>query len=112
MVFLFVIGMLGFSFSHWTFLSMACLFLTGYAMVGSASVINTLVQSSVPDHLRGRAVSIFVFSFGGCMPFGNLLAGWLAKTVGAPVALFGQGTALGLLALYIYASHKDVRTLA
>jgi len=110
-VFLFVIGMLGFCYSRKAVLSMTCLFITGFSMVGFASVINTLVQSAVPDHLRGRAVSIFVFSFGGCMPLGNLLAGTLAKNLGAPQALILQATALGLFTLFIFVAHPEVRSL-
>jgi MFS family permease len=112
MVFVFVVCMLGFSYSRWLPLSLSCLFMAGFSMVGFASVINTLVQSSVPDHLRGRAVSIFVFSFGGCMPIGNLLTGWWAKAYGAPSALLTQGVLLGLFTLFVYLAHPEVRSLS
>ena len=36
------------------------------------------------------------------MPFGNLLAGWLAKVYGAPTALLGQGILLGSFVIYVY----------
>ena len=81
-------------------------------MISFASVINSLVQGSVPDHLRGRAVSLFVFSFGGCMPLGNLLAGWTAKSFGAPSALLMQGTLLGGLTLYVYLAHPEIRAMS
>jgi len=112
MIFLFALSMLGFSKSLWLPLSLVCLFISGFSMISFSSVINSLVQSSVPDHLRGRAVSIFVFSFGGCMPIGNLLAGWLAKTYGAPSALLGQGIVLGLFVAYVYTAHPDVQSLS
>ena len=112
MVFLFTAAMLIFAYSRATALSMACLFVAGFSMVGSSSVINTLVQTSVPDHLRGRAVSLFVFAFGGCMPLGNLLAGFLAKTYGAPAALLGQGAVLGAFVIYLHLAHKEVHALA
>jgi len=111
MILLFAASMLGFSQSTWLPLSLTCLFVSGFSMIGFASVINSLVQNSVPDHLRGRAVSIFVFSFGGCMPLGNLLSGWLAKVFGAPAALLGQGIVLGLFVLYVYSAHRDVHSL-
>jgi MFS family permease len=111
MILLFAVSVLGFSHSKWLPLSLACLFVSGFSMISFAAVINSLVQSSVPDHLRGRAVSIFVFSFGGCMPIGNLLAGWLAKVYGAPTALLGQGILLYVFALYVYTAHREVHTL-
>jgi MFS family permease len=108
-VFLFVGGMISFSVSRNMLISVVCLFITGFSMVSYASVINTIIQGRVPDHLRGRAMSLFVFSFGGCMPFGSLLAGWLAKMFTTPRALIGQGVALGVFVLYLYVFHPDIR---
>lgn len=109
-VLLFVVGLIGFSLSRNFLLSVVCLFFSGFSMVGFASVINTMIQRAVPDHLRGRAMSMFVFSFGGCMPFGNLLSGYLAKVFGAPHALLGQGLALACFALYICIFRSEIRT--
>jgi len=99
---LFVAGMIGFALSRNTLLCMIFLFITGFSMVSFASVVNSLVQSTVPEHMRGRAMSLFVFAFGGCMPFGNLLAGWLAHLWGVPLTLLVQGFVLGVLVLYVY----------
>ncbi len=99
---LFIAGMLAFSFSRNPLLCMIFLFVTGFSMVSFASVVNSLVQSNVPEHIRGRAMSLFVFAFGGCMPFGNLLAGWLAHLWGVPLALLVQGSVLGVLVICIY----------
>ncbi|OGR92517.1 MAG: hypothetical protein A2992_08590 [Elusimicrobia bacterium RIFCSPLOWO2_01_FULL_59_12] len=106
---LFVGAMIGFAVSLNMLVSVICLFLAGFAMVGYASVINTMIQSAVPDHLRGRAMSLFVFSFGGCMPFGNLMAGYLAHVFTAPRALLGQGLVLGCVVLYIFYVRTEVR---
>jgi MFS family permease len=106
---LFVLGMLGFALSRNMLISVICLLVTGFSMVGYASVINTMIQKTVPDHLRGRAMSLFVFSFGGCMPFGNLLAGYFAKVFSAPTALLGQGFVLGLFSVYLYCFHPEIR---
>jgi MFS family permease len=93
---LFVVTLIGFALSRSLGLSLLCLFGAGYTMVCVASVINTIIQGSVPDALRGRAMSAFVFAFGGCLPIGNLLAGWLAEHLGAPHALLLQAVLLGL----------------
>lgn len=98
---LFVAAMIVFSLLRNTLLCMIFLFLAGFSMVTFASVVNSLVQSSVPENMRGRAMSLFVFAFGGCMPFGNLLAGWLAHLWSVPSALLAQGCLLGLLVIYI-----------
>ncbi len=95
--YLFIAGMIGFTLSRDSLVCMIFLFITGFSMVSFASVVNSLVQTNVPEHMRGRAMSLFVFAFGGCMPFGNLLAGWLAHLWGVPAALLAQGCFLGIL---------------
>jgi MFS family permease len=107
----YVAAMIAFALSRLLVLSLFCLAAAGFAMVGYASVINTIVQKAVPDHLRGRAMSMFVFSFGGCMPLGNLLAGWMANRIGAPLAVLLQGAVLGLYALALYVVRPHIREL-
>jgi hypothetical protein len=55
--------------------------------VAAASLINTLLQTHVPDALRGRVMSGFMFTFAGVLPFGNLLAGVLANGMGVALAV-------------------------
>jgi MFS family permease len=102
--FLFVAAMLAICFTRNTLLCMILLFVAGFAMVSFASVVNSLVQHTVPEHMRGRAMSLFVFAFGGFMPVGNLLAGIWAEHHGVPHALLGMGSALGVVIAYIYFS--------
>jgi predicted MFS family arabinose efflux permease len=105
---IFVGALLAFSVSRIFWLSMVCLMAAGFSMVGYASLINSIVQSTAPDHMRGRAMSVFVFAFGGCMPVGNLMAGFLAKHLGAPETLLFQGLALAGFALYVQLAHREV----
>lgn len=97
-----------FAESKTLWISITCLIIAGFAMVGYVSVINTILQSSVPDHLRGRAMSVFVMSFGGCMPIGNLLSGVLAKHWGAPWTLEVEGMILASFAAYVWWRRPDV----
>ena len=64
---------------------------------------NTLVQSTVPDHLRGRVMSVYLISIFGMMPLGSLQAGFVAERFSVPVAIgFGAIIVLlcGVLALW------------
>jgi MFS family permease len=58
---------------------------------------NTLVQSMVPDHLRGRVMAVYSMMFMGMAPFGALLAGSVAHQIGAPwtVAMGGIVAIIG-----------------
>jgi MFS family permease len=58
---------------------------------------NTLIQSMVPDRLRGRVMSVYAMTFMGMAPMGALLAGSLAHNLGAPwtVAIGGMVAIVG-----------------
>jgi MFS family permease len=45
---------------------------------------NTLIQTMVPDELRGRAMAVYSMMFMGMAPFGALSAGTVAQHLGAP----------------------------
>ena len=53
-----------------------------------AVTANTTIQLAVPDHLRGRVMSVYTTVFAGSVPAGGLLMGWIASAWGVAVALF------------------------
>jgi MFS family permease len=67
-----------------------------------AASVNTVLQSIVPDALRGRVASLYVMCFLGASPLGALATGALAERVGPPVALAACGIA-ALIAAAVYA---------
>jgi MFS family permease len=91
------ISLVLFSASRWFWVSFAILILTGFTMMMQFTATNTLIQSMVPDQLRGRVMSLYAMMFLGMSPIGSLLAGWLADRIGAPVtvAIGGLASCLG-----------------
>lgn len=69
-------------------LSLAMLAGVGLTMISINATTNTIIQTTVPDELRGRVSGVFAFLFIGMAPFGNLQAGLVANYFGAPAALF------------------------
>jgi MFS family permease len=62
----------------------------------------TVLQLEAPEHLRGRAASMYFFAFQGGAPLGGLLAGWLTAVGGTRLAfLLGGVVALGMAVLGI-----------
>jgi len=61
--------------------------LTGCAMIVNNALTNTMIQTAVPDALRGRVMGIYSFVFVGMAPLGGLQAGWVAEHLGAPAAV-------------------------
>ncbi|RJX19208.1 MAG: MFS transporter [Desulforudis sp.] len=72
--------------------------LSGWSMLAFAGTVNTIVQLAVPDELRGRVMSVYSLVFMGMTPFGNLMAGAMAKWLGASTAFAVCGV-LGLAAM-------------
>ena len=68
-------------------LSLCLLVGAGWGMMTTLVLTNTLIQTSVPDHLRGRVLSAYTLMFLGMAPIGSLQAGVLANWLGAPAAV-------------------------
>jgi len=83
----FGVALLLFSFSRTLWLSAALLVPTGFCMMIQMASSNTLIQSMVPDRLRGRVMSVYAMTFMGMAPLGALLAGSLAHKLGAPMTI-------------------------
>jgi MFS family permease len=76
-----------FSFSRSFPLSLALLVGVGFCMVANNATGNTIIQSFVPDHLRGRLMSVWSLVLVGLAPFGSFFTGWLAERTSAPLAI-------------------------
>lgn len=74
-------------------LAFVLLFGVGFGMILITAMTNTSIQRQVPDHLRGRVMSVYVTVFSGATPIGGLFSGWLAKHYGAEFA-WGLGAVL------------------
>jgi MFS family permease len=83
----FGVTMILFSQSRRFWLSFALLIPLGFSMMLQMASSNTLIQSMVPDRLRGRVMSVYSMMFMGMAPFGALLAGVVAHRLGAPLTL-------------------------
>lgn len=82
-----------FSFSRTFWLSALLLVPAGCAMIVQMASSNTLIQSMVPDELRGRVMSVYSMMFMGMAPVGALLAGASAERLGAPLTVAAGGAA-------------------
>jgi MFS family permease len=74
--------------------SLAFLFGVGFTVVTSVAVTNTLLQQLVTDEMRGRVMSMFILSFIGAMPIGNLLAGAVSHRFSTQLALTSGGVCI------------------
>ena len=89
----FGISLIAFSFSKIFWLSAAMLIPVGFFIMLQMACSNTLIQSMVPDALRGRVMAVYSMMFMGMAPFGALLGGAMADRLGAPIAVATGGVA-------------------
>jgi MFS family permease len=109
----FTFGLLvtAFAVSRIAWLSYFLLFLCGAALLVVFSMTASLVQLIVPDHLRGRVVSIYMVAFRGGMPLGSLAAGYAATLTSAPTMLAVNGVLVSAVAVYFLLKSHGVREL-
>ena len=92
-------------------LSNVLLFLDGAALIVVFSMTASLVQLIVPDHMRGRVVSVYMVAFRGGMPLGSLWGGYAASLTSAPYVLAVNGGLVTLVAIYFLIRSHGVREL-
>ena len=104
-------AMVAFALSGNLWVALFFAFLTGGAVLGVFAMINSLVQQRAPDELRGRIMSVQNTAFRGAMPLGNLAAGSLAVSLGAPMIVALNGAGLGLIAVWYLLRGKAITRL-
>ncbi|HZD32900.1 MAG TPA: MFS transporter [Candidatus Angelobacter sp.] len=93
-----------FAASKMFWLSLLLLLPVGFTMMCQMASSNTLLQSMVPDQMRGRVVSLYTMMFMGVAPFGAFFAGAVAHRIGAPwtVAIGGIACIAGAAAFSMF----------
>jgi len=83
----FSILLLVFSFVSHFIIAIGLLIFIGWSLVSFFAVANSYIQLSVPDNLRGRAMSVYSFVFLGTAPIGNSIIGTAADAVGTTITI-------------------------
>src|SRR5213596_1163939 len=86
-VWLFSGALLALSLSRNFYAALACLLVAGFGMLLFFSTSNTVLQTIVPDEMRGRVMGVWSLVFGAMIPLGSLEAGAVAHWLGTPLAL-------------------------
>jgi MFS family permease len=87
-LFLYPIAYILFSLTTSFWLALLLLMLGGWATITLLATCNTLLQTTTPDALRGRVMSLYSMTLVGFLPFSNVMAGFLAERLNsAPLAV-------------------------
>ena len=82
--------------------------LAGFCLIQTHSASNAVIQTHVPDDLRGRVMSLFTLSVLGAFPIGGLVAGLTAKQIGAPLTTLVASVLLAISLFAIHATHREL----
>jgi len=107
----FAVCLICFSLSTRITVSLVFLFLLGFGIVCSVAVSNMLLQKLVSNEMRGRVMSMFMLSFIGAMPIGNLVAGAAAHRFGVQRTLAAGGLIIAVFVLVVTVRSPKLREL-
>lgn len=107
----FSVSLMLFSTSKVYLLSLIALAFIGGASVSAIALINTILQSNVPNMFRGRVMSVFMLTFAGIMPFGNLIAGSTASALGVSFTVMISGIICALFSVVINIVYPDIKNI-
>jgi MFS family permease len=99
-VWIFSVALVLFAFNKNLYVGVLLLAIVGFGVVLYFSTSNTVLQSIVPDEMRGRVMGIWALIFGGMIPLGSLEAGLMADFLGTP-ATMALGAVICALAAFI-----------
>lgn len=102
------IAMIGFSFTSSMGLAMLALVGMGSTQMFYMATNNTLIQTTVPDTLRGRVLSLFMLDF-ALVSVGAVMAGAIAKNFGISEGFFFGGAVAFILFVVVGLLFKQLR---
>jgi MFS family permease len=98
-----------FAWIRWLPLSLTLLVVIGWGMMMLTNNSNALIQSRVPDNLRGRVMGVYALVLNGFIPVGALLAGAVAQKLGSPVMVMLSAGILLIFAVATWIFLPEIR---
>lgn len=109
-MFLFGLGVLVFSLTQTLWAGSILLVFTGFCQMVFMTTNQTLLQTNIPDELRGRVTSIYMLDQ-GLMPLGTVIAGVGSDIFGVQSMVFVMGLTCALLAVVVALWMPRVRNM-
>lgn len=100
-----------FSLMRTVHLAALVLLFLGLTMLINGALANGMLQSVVPDELRGRVMATYVFVYVGFTPIGSFIAGAMARFVGVQWAIFTGGVVMLAYSLWAFWRYPEIRAV-
>jgi MFS family permease len=108
---LFALGNIGLGWSHWLWISLLLMAVTGYGIMTQIVASNTIIQTVVDDTKRGRVMAFYTMALQGSIPIGSLASGALAGRIGAPATLIASGAVCFLATLWFWRKLPEMKKM-
>ena len=95
--FLFAVAIFLFTFTSNFEVALLLLFFAGLGLLSNFATLNTTIQHTVSDEVRGRVMSIYALMFLGLSPVGNFEIGWLSERIG-----IANGIRIGTVIVFLF----------
>jgi len=92
-------------------LALALMVAVGSGLMLTAASVSTILQTIVPDRLRGRVAGFFTLAFLGVAPIGNIAAGALAEAAGVQAMFAANGLVAAATAIWFWRALPTLREL-
>jgi MFS family permease len=100
-----------FSLTRTVHVAAVVLLFLGLTMLINGALANGILQSVVPDELRGRVMATYVFVYVGFTPIGSFIAGAMARFVGVEWAIFAGGVIMLAYSLWAFSRYPEIRAV-
>jgi MFS family permease len=109
----FILGILAIGLTRTLPIMLVVIAFSGWGMVTMLATMNTLIQIEVPDQLRGRVFSTYLWGLQGVAPFGSLVIGWMAQNWSVPTTalLCGLVCLVAIGGIHIFNPHLRQRVV-
>jgi len=101
--------LLVFSFVRSTTLAGVLLIFIGLTMMVNGALANGMLQSIVPDELRGRVMAAYVFVYVGFTPIGSLIEGTIGHAFGVQWAIGGGAAIMLAYAFWAFRKFPEIK---
>jgi len=89
--------------------SLLMLVVMGWSLMSVVNLTNALIQTHIPDELRGRVMSVYILLFQGGFPIGALVAGYLAGITSEALTVFIFACLILVVAVVIQLRQPSIR---
>ena len=108
---LFAFSLLVFTFMANVYGAAIFLFIAGLGLISQFSMMNTTIQHTIDDHMRGRVMAIYTIAFIGFAPLGNFEVGLVAEKLGAELTIRLNAFVLVIVAVVLLILRKKLEAL-